>query len=95
MTIAAKLDEAIKAVCPIRGISIGREDDKTTWRINFKDEATDKQRADARAVLEAFDVEDASAPVIDKRQAAIEALLAEQAKRADAPQAVKDYAAKR
>lgn len=36
-----------------------------------------------------------AAPVvnsIDQRQAAIEALLAEQAKRADAPQAVKDYA---
>lgn len=35
------------------------------------------------------------AKAIDKRQAAIDALLAEAAKRADAPQAVKEYAGSR
>lgn len=42
--------------------------------------------------LRAPSIEPQPAPQIDKRQAAIDALLAEQAKRADAPQAVKDYA---
>jgi len=54
--IAAKITEAVRAVCPIHGVSIGRKDDKATWRIDFKDEATPKQRADAKAVLDAFDV---------------------------------------
>lgn len=55
MTLAAKLDAAIKAVCPIHGVSIGRLDDKATWRIDFKDEATPEQRAAAIAVIDAFD----------------------------------------
>lgn len=54
--IATKLDAAIKSVCPIHGVSIGRKDDKKTWRIDFKDEATDRERSDALAVIEAFDV---------------------------------------
>ena len=93
--IAGKLDEAITAVCPIKGVSVGAGEPKEKWTIFFKDEATDKQRADALAVLEAFDVAAADVPAVDKRAVALEALLIEQAKRADAPQAVKDYAAKR
>lgn len=46
--IAEKLDAAIKAVCPIHGVSIGRVDDKAIWRIDFKDEATAEQRSAAR-----------------------------------------------
>lgn len=53
--IAAKLDAAIKAVCPIHGVSIGRVNDKQTWRIDFKDEATAQERATAQAVVDAFD----------------------------------------
>lgn len=55
--IAAKLDAAVRAVCPIHGISIGRADDKATWRIDFKEEATTEQRTDAEAVKQAFDPE--------------------------------------
>ncbi len=54
MTIAAKLDAAIKAVCPIHGVSIGRKNDKQTWRIDFKDEATPEQMAAARSVVDSF-----------------------------------------
>ena len=54
MTIAAKLDAAIKAVCPIHGVSIGRKDDKQTWRIDFKDEATPEQREAAQSVVDNF-----------------------------------------
>ena len=50
-----KLDNEIKLVCPIHGISIGRKDDKSTWRIDFKDTATDKEKANAQAVIDAFD----------------------------------------
>lgn len=57
MNIAAKLDAAVRAVCPIYGVSIGRLDDKATWRIDFADEATAEQRAAAQNVLEAFDPE--------------------------------------
>ena len=58
----AKLDAAIKAVCPIHGVSIGRVNDKQTWRIDFRDEATAQERDAARAALDAFDVQAADAP---------------------------------
>ena len=51
----ALLDNAIKAVAPIEGVSIGRRNDKSTWRITFKPEATEQQMADAQAALLAFD----------------------------------------
>ncbi len=60
--VTSKLNAAIEAVCPIHGVSIGRKDDKATWRIDFKDEATAQQRADAQAVVEAFDVAAAQLP---------------------------------
>jgi hypothetical protein len=44
------LHEAIAAVAPIDGISIGRWDDKATWRIDFKAEATQEQK-DAAALI--------------------------------------------
>jgi hypothetical protein len=55
MTLAAKLDAAVRAVCPIHGVSIGRPDDKTTWRIDVRDEATAQQRGAAQTALNAFD----------------------------------------
>lgn len=50
-----------------------------------------QQRTAAEAVQRS--AKDAEKALIEKRAAAIDALLAEQAKRADAPQAVKDFAA--
>ena len=32
MDLNQKLDVSIKAVCPIHGVSIGRVNDKQTWR---------------------------------------------------------------
>jgi hypothetical protein len=55
MSAIAKLDAAIKAVCPIHGVSIGRWDDRSTWRIDFKGEATPEQRAAAQSVVDSFD----------------------------------------
>lgn len=54
--IHVALNRVLNEVCPIHGVSIGRKDDKATWRIDFKDEATAGQRADGRAALNAFDV---------------------------------------
>lgn len=48
------LHEAIKAVCPIHGVSVTWSD-RTKWRIDFKDEATQEQRTAAQAVMDAFD----------------------------------------
>lgn len=70
MTTATKLDAAIKAVCPINGVGIGSKDDKSTWRIDFKDDATAEQRAAARAVLTEFDATGPDVPeFVTMRQA--------------------------
>lgn len=47
----ARLDEAIKAVCPIHGVA----GTQGNVRIDYKPEATAQQRTDAQAVLAAFD----------------------------------------
>lgn len=56
MTITSLLHERIESVCPISGVSLGSHNDKSTWRINFRPEATPVQRAAAQTVLDAFDV---------------------------------------
>lgn len=48
-----ELDQAVKAVCPISGVSIGTYEDRSTWRISFLPEATSQQRAAGQAVLDA------------------------------------------
>jgi hypothetical protein len=50
-TFAQEVHEAIEAVCPIVGVSIGDKADKSTWRIDFADNATEEQRAAAQVVL--------------------------------------------
>lgn len=67
------LDKAIRAVCPMHGVSIGRQYDKTTWRIDFTSEATPEQCAEAQAVVDAFDV-DAVAAALEAQRLAKEAL---------------------
>lgn len=54
--IATTLHAQVSAVCPIEGISIGKQDDKSTWRIDFKEAATKEQQLAARAALDAFDI---------------------------------------
>jgi len=54
--ISALIDQAVRAVCPIYGIGIGRLDDKATWRIDFVEAATNPQRTAAAAVVAGFDV---------------------------------------
>jgi hypothetical protein len=53
-----KLYESIAAVAPIDGVAVGVPNDKSTWRIDFRAEATDAQRAAAQAVIASFVVVD-------------------------------------
>lgn len=41
---------------PVNGISIGRKNDRSTWRVDFAPEATDEQKAQAAQIVAAFDV---------------------------------------
>ena len=69
-SIVSVLDEKVRAVAPIDGVSIGHRDDKTTWRVDFRPEATRAQRDAAAAVLAAFDVatEQAAADRLERQR---------------------------
>ena len=54
MSLATQLDYSIKQVCPIDGVSIGDPNNKNTWRIDFKQEATQNQKDSAQLVLTNF-----------------------------------------
>lgn len=56
LNLAAQVDLALRAAgLPILGVSIGNRTDKTTWRVDFTPEATDKQRTEAAALISAFE----------------------------------------
>lgn len=48
------LDQEIKKVCPIDGVSFGKLDDKSTWRIDYAKEATQEQKTEAQKILRDF-----------------------------------------
>ena len=60
------LDKAIKEVCPIHGISIGRKTDKTTWQIDFNN-ATQPEKDAAQTIIDNFDI-NAPAPIPTKEE---------------------------
>lgn len=64
MTITLLLHKQIESIAPIEGVSIGRANDKGTWRIDFKAEATPEQRIAAQTAIDLFDTQAA----IDKEQ---------------------------
>lgn len=55
MTIT-ELDQNLKKLCPIHGVSIGNPKDGNTWRIDFKDSATEMQRIAATEYILAVPV---------------------------------------
>lgn len=56
MPIAEKLYAAMTAAgIPIVGVSIGRTDDKATWRVDYADGAGADAKTAAAAVIAAFD----------------------------------------
>lgn len=91
-----KLHTQISAVCPIDGVSVGAVENKSTWSIQFRPEATEQEKAAADAVIDAFDL---SAPIVPRsvtpyqaRQALNAAGLraAAEAAIASAPQEIQD-----
>lgn len=52
----AHVDAAVRAVCPVVGVSIGQWDDASTWRIDYDPVATDAQRVAAAAALASLDL---------------------------------------
>ena len=57
---AEHLDKAIKAVCPIVGVSIGKDGVPSTVRIDFAPEATAQQRVDAQGIVDGFNWSEAA-----------------------------------
>jgi hypothetical protein len=49
-----KLDFDLRAVCLIDGVSIGDWNDKSTWRIDYKVEATIDERKTAQIIVDNF-----------------------------------------
>ena len=45
------LDTAIRAVCPIVGVSVGDWSDKSKWKIDYQSSATQEQKVAAAAIL--------------------------------------------
>lgn len=54
MAMQDYLDEEIKKICPIDGISFGKLDNKATWQVHFRNEATFEQRQRAQSFIEDF-----------------------------------------
>ena len=50
----ASLHEAVAAAAPIEGVRVGKPADRATWSIDFRDEATDAERAAAQAAMDAW-----------------------------------------
>ena len=51
-----KLHNAIVAVCPITGVSIGNRSDRLTWTFRASEDATAEQIAAAQAIIDEADV---------------------------------------
>lgn len=90
---ARHLDQKIRAVCPIDGVSVDSWSDRATWRVIYRN-ATDAQKAAAQAIVDTFDptsVVQESATIEDqidemkavlaRQQAFIDALQQEAAKK--------------
>lgn len=47
-----KLTKAVETVCPIHGVCIGNANDKTTWKPDYKLEATEVEKAEAQTIID-------------------------------------------
>lgn len=72
------LTKRIEEVAPISGVSIGNIQDKSTWKVHFKDNATEEHIKYAMEIISLFDYgkeEKESNESIGKRNEAFEKLL--------------------
>jgi len=58
MPLQDSLDEKVRLVSPIAGISFGDLNDKRTWRIDFDESATPQQKNAAKDVVDNFVYDD-------------------------------------
>lgn len=70
-----KLHERIAAVAPIDGVSVGVEEKKDTWRIDFKKEATEDQIAAAKAIIENWTDVDNDGTLEERKYIALEKII--------------------
>lgn len=54
--MSTKLHDAVAAVCPITGISIGNRSDRLTWTFRASEGATAEQIAAAQAIIDNADL---------------------------------------
>jgi hypothetical protein len=53
--VSMYLDQAIRSAgIPITGVSVGRVEDRSTWRVAFEARATEAQRTQAQQIVETF-----------------------------------------
>jgi len=64
-----------RASIPIRGVSIGTLDDRTTWKVDYKG-ATDEQQAAGEALLASYDPKQDTAFLEEQAEKAATAYLA-------------------
>lgn len=57
VALSSVIVAAISAVAPITRFSLGKIDDKSTWRIDFKADATSQEKMAAIALIQAFNTE--------------------------------------
>lgn len=50
-----ELSDALEKVAPISGVRIGRRDDRTTWTVDFRPDATKAEREAAMSIIASFD----------------------------------------
>jgi len=55
MNHSQRLDEAVAAVCPVRGVDVGTDGDSGSVVVRYAADATDEQKAAAQAVVDGFD----------------------------------------
>jgi len=75
MLIAQLIALFRRASIPIRGVSIGTLDDRTTWKVDYKG-ATDEQQAAGEALLASYDPKQDTAFLEEQAEKAATAYLA-------------------
>lgn len=65
MSVVSRLNAAVCAVCPIHGVAIGDENDRSTWRVDFDDAASSEQRSVALRVVATFDPSEPAPEAVD------------------------------
>lgn len=73
MSKVQNLHEAVSAVCPVDGVSVGRWTDRASWRVDFAPGTTQAQKDAAARVLATFDPSDMppDAPAVNSEAAAL------------------------